>query len=138
EQWRPFYINGVNLGAALPGRFPSEFPHAGVYAQWLSDIAEMGANTVRVYTLHPPQFYRALAMHNAEHQDDPIWLLQGVWAELPPGNDYYAPQWEGEFFGEMERVIDALHGRADVPRRPGHASGYYTADVSRWTLGFIL
>src|SRR6059036_239746 len=24
--WRPFYVKGINLGAALPGRFPSEFP----------------------------------------------------------------------------------------------------------------
>jgi hypothetical protein len=37
----------------------------------------------------------------------------------------------------MERVIDVLHGRADVSRARPRA-GYYTADVSRWTLGLIL
>ncbi|HET7039595.1 MAG TPA: tetratricopeptide repeat protein, partial [Gemmatimonadales bacterium] len=25
-RWEPFYVKGVNLGAALPGRYPSEFP----------------------------------------------------------------------------------------------------------------
>ena len=24
--WRPFYVKGINLGVALPGHFPSEFP----------------------------------------------------------------------------------------------------------------
>jgi tetratricopeptide (TPR) repeat protein len=24
--WRPFYVKGINLGVALPGRFASEFP----------------------------------------------------------------------------------------------------------------
>src|SRR5438034_10515426 len=26
DAWRSFYVKGVNLGAALPGKFPSEFP----------------------------------------------------------------------------------------------------------------
>jgi hypothetical protein len=138
DGWAPFYINGVNLGAALPGKYPSEFPDAQTYREWLREIAAMGANTVRVYTLHPPEFYQALADYNAQHADQPLWLLHGVWAELPPDNDYYEAGWQGEFFSEMERVIDVLHGRADVKRRAGHAAGYYTADVSRWTLGFIL
>ncbi|HEX6309297.1 MAG TPA: tetratricopeptide repeat protein [Longimicrobiales bacterium] len=136
--WAPFYVKGVNLGAALPGRFPSEFPEASTYRRWVAEIAEMGANTIRVYTLHPPAFYEAVAAHNAEHPDRPLWLLHGVWAELPPRDDYHDRAWRMDFFGEVERVIDALHGRADVEPRPGHAAGYYTADVSRWTLGLIL
>jgi hypothetical protein len=98
-------------------------------------MAEMGANTVRVYTLHPPAFYNALAAHNAGHPDRPLWLMHGVWAELPPDDHYYDEAWQADFFGEMERIVDVIHGRADVAHRPGHASGYYTADVSRWTLG---
>jgi tetratricopeptide (TPR) repeat protein len=137
-RWQPFYIKGVNLGAALPGRFPSEFPDAGVYADWVSEIAAMGANVIRVYTLHPPAFYQALADHNELNPSQRLWLLHGVWAELPPDDVYDDPAWEGDFFREIERVVDVLHGRADVPRRAGHAAGYYTADVSPWVLGFIL
>jgi hypothetical protein len=136
--WEPFYIRGVNLGAALPGKFPSQFPDADTYRTWVAEIGAMGANAIRVYTLHPPAFYDAVAAHNAAHPDRPLWLLHGVWAELPPEDDYHDAQWKGEFFAEMERVIDVLHGRADVKPRPGHAYGYYTADVSRWTLGLIL
>ncbi|HSJ25524.1 MAG TPA: tetratricopeptide repeat protein [Longimicrobiales bacterium] len=136
--WQTFHINGVNIGAALPGRFPSQFPGATTYREWIEGIAEMGANTIRVYTVHPPAFYDALAAHNRAHPDRPLWLLHGVWAELPPGDDYHDAVWKGEFFAAMEQVIDLLHGRADIMPRPGHAAGYYTADVSRWTLGLIL
>src|SRR5205807_4421486 len=26
QGWEPFYVKGINLGAALPGKFPSQFP----------------------------------------------------------------------------------------------------------------
>jgi len=137
-RWEPFYVKGVNLGAALPGRFPSEFPDARTYTGWIESIAEMEANAVRVYTIHPPAFYQALLEYDRDHPESPLYLLQGVWAELPQGETFDAPVWERGFFGEMERAVDVVHGRADVPPRPGHASGSYLADVSGWTLGFII
>jgi hypothetical protein len=136
--WRPFHVNGINLGAALPGRFPSEFPDSTTYAGWIAEIAEMEANAIRVYTVHPPHFYQALAAHNAAHPERPLRLIHGVWAELPPEHDYRDAAWEAELFAEMRRVVDLVHGRADLPRRPGHASGHYTADVSRWVLAYLI
>jgi hypothetical protein len=136
--WEPFYIKGINLGAALPGRNPSEFPDSATYETWVAQIGEMGANTIRLYTIHPPRFYRAIERHNLRHPDRPLWLMHGVWTELPPRHDYEDPEWEGEFFAEMHRVVDVVHGRADIAARPGHAFGFYTADVSRWVLGYII
>lgn len=136
--WAPFYVKGVNLGIALPGHFPSEFPDSATYFAWVDGIGAMGANTIRVYTLHPPAFYDALAAYNRRHPERPLWLLQGVWAELPPNDDYYQAAWRTAFEGELRRAVDVLHGRADVPRRAGHAAGYYTADVSPWTLGLLI
>lgn len=136
--WRPLYVKGVNLGAALPGRFPSEFPDSTVYAAWIEQIAGMGANAIRLYTIHPPTFYRALARFNAAHADSPVWIIHGVWTDLPPGYDFDDPAWSAEFTAEIRRVVDVLHGRADVPERPGHAAGFFTADVSRWTLAYII
>jgi hypothetical protein len=138
DGWRPFYVRGVNLGAALPGRFPSEFPDSTAYAGWIAEMAAMEANVIRLYTIHPPHFYQALRAHNTTHPDRPLRLLHGVWAELPPRHDYRDAAWEGEFFAEMRRVVDLVHGRADLPRRPGHAAGHYTADVSRWVLGYLI
>lgn len=137
--WRPFWIKGINLGAALPGRFPSEFPRdSTLYARWLGLMAGMNANTVRVYTILPPEFYRALRGWNLSHGDSTLWLVHGVWTELPPGHRFDAPEWESEFVAETRRVVDVVHGAAMLEPRPGHASGRYDASVAPWTLGYIV
>src|SRR5690606_10352708 len=98
----------------------------------------MHANTLRLYTILPPPFYRALRAWNLTHADRTLWLVHGVWTELPPDHDFDHPAWKEGFRQEMRRVVDLLHGNATIPVRPGHAGGRYDADVSRWTLGYIL
>lgn len=137
--WRPFYIKGMNLGAALPGKFPSEFPpDSATYARWIAQMAGMNANTIRLYTILPPEFYRALRAWNRAHPSRTLWLIHGVWTELPPKDDFNDPEWKNEFQLEMHRVVDLLHGAAEIPGRPGHAGGRYDADVSRWVLAYII
>ncbi len=140
-QWTPMWIKAVNLGAALPGKYPSEFPpNDGTYDRWIALVAEMGANAIRVYTIHPPHFYAALRAWNLAHPKDPVWLIHGVWAEPPPGkkeDKYDDPPWVAQFHREMQRVVSVTHGDAAIPGAPGHASGAYSADVSSWTLGYI-
>jgi hypothetical protein len=139
EGWRPFYIQGVNLGLALPGRYPSQFPtDSGLYAGWLDTLASMGANTLRVYTVLPPVFYRALRGWNLTHPKRLLWLVHGVWTELPPKHDFNDGAWRSEFQEEMRRVVDLVHGAATIPARRGYASGGYDADVSPWVLGYII
>ena len=135
--WRPFYVKGVNLGAALPGRYPSEFPDRATYDGWLMEMAEAGINTIRVYTIHPPAFYEALRAHNLRARK-PLWLIHGVWAEPPPRHDFQDPAWLAAWHREMREVVEVLHGRARIPVRPGHSDGTYGADVSPWTLAIIL
>ncbi len=137
--WRPFYVRGVNLGVALPGRYPSEFPaDSARYAGWLDTLAGMHANALRVYTVFPPGFYRALRAFNLRHPSQALWLIHGVWTELPPADDFADPRWRDEFRTEMRRVVDLVHGAATIPMRPGHAGGRYDADVSPWTLAYII
>lgn len=141
-RWSPIWIKAVNLGAALPGKHPSEFPpNDSTYEKWIALMADMGANAIRVYTIHPPHFYAALRSWNLAHPSRPIWLIHGVWTELPPGHlkeKYDDPEWLGQFRGEMRRVVSLLHGNAAIGPSPGHASGMYRADVSKWTLGYII
>lgn len=137
--WSPFYLRGINLGAALPGKFPSEFPQAeSTYTRWLSLMAAAHANVVRVYTVHPPVFYRALKHWNDAHPDQALWLLHGVWAEPPPGDDYDNPAWRADVLAEMRRVVDIIHGHASIGARPGHSWGRYDADVSDHTLAYLI
>ncbi len=139
NSWKPFYIQGVNFGVALPGRYPSEFPADSTrYAGWLDTLAAMHANTIRLYTILPPAFYRALRGWNSTHPRRTIWLLHGVWTELPPRNDFDNAAWQRGFESEMRQVVDVVHGAATIPPVSGHASGRYDADVSRWTLGYII
>jgi hypothetical protein len=137
--WRPIYLKGVNLGVALPGRYPSEFPtDSATYADWLEQISGINANVVRLYTILPPAFYGALRAWNLKHADRLLWLVQGIWAELPPANNFANLTWEQGFQAEMRRVVDLTHGAAAIRSRPGHASGRYDADVSSWVLGYII
>ncbi len=140
--WKGLWVKAVNLGAALPGKHPSEFPpDDGTYERWIETAARMNANALRVYTIHPPHFYRALARWNAAHAATPLWLIHGVWTEPPPGKSearYDDHVWNAAFAAEMRRVVDLVHGNAVLPRRAGHASGIYATDVSRWTLAYII
>jgi len=136
------WIKAVNLGAALPGKFPSEFPpNDSTYEKWIALTAGMGANAIRVYTVHPPHFYAALRRWNLAHPTHPLWLIHGVWTESPPGKKeekYDDPKWLGQFREEIRRVVTLVHGDAVLPPAPGHASGTYSSDVSQWTLGYII
>lgn len=135
--WHSLFLKGVNLGAALPGKFPSEFPEKPIYVAWLQDMTELGVNAVRSYTIHPPAFYEALREHNLK-AEKPIYLIHGVWTEPPPGDDFSDPVWFSAWTEEMLRVVDLLHGRAELPPRPGHAAGSYRADVSPWWIATLL
>ncbi len=138
DVWTPLWMKGVNLGAALPGRHASEFPDSSTYAGWVTSMVEMGTNVVRLYTIHPPALYEAILQHNTDHPDRPLRIVHGVWTELPDDHDFAAPDFEDGFFSEMRRVVDLIHGRADIRPRPGNASGHYTADVSPWTAAYII
>lgn len=138
-RWTPFYMKGVNLGLAMPGRYPSEFPaDSALYARWLGQIAEMHANTLRIYTILPPEFYRALRGFNLTHPRTPLYVVHGVWTELPPRDDFNDVGFNRGFEEEIRRVVDLLHGAAEFAPSPGHAGGRYDADVSPWTIAYIL
>ena len=83
--WKPFFVHGVNLGTALPGRWFTEFPQdKSLYYRHLLQMGELGINTLRIYTLLDPQFYDAFALYNRSHPDKPIYLMQEVWPEEEP------------------------------------------------------
>ena len=137
--WRPFFVKGVNLGTGLPGLYPSEFPDDyDLYLRWFRQMSEMGANVVRLYTLHPPSLYRALRAHNLERPRRKLWLVQGVWAVLPPEHDFDDSRYVANLHDEIRRVIDAVYGNLELPARPGSAHGVYDTDLSADLLAYVL
>jgi peptidoglycan/xylan/chitin deacetylase (PgdA/CDA1 family) len=138
-EWSRVFFKGFNIGAAPPGKFPGEFAISrSQYSKWMAELSELGSNALRVYTLHPPQFYEALAEHNSKNGTHTLWLFQGAWCDLPDDLDFYNESFSREFRSEVRHVVDAVHGAASIPERRGHASGSYGADVSRWVAGYIV
>ena len=139
--WNDFLIKGVNIGMAKPGHFPGEAAITKEeYLRWLTYIGEMNANAIRVYTIHPPAFYEALLEYNSR-ADSPIYLLHGVWINeerLVSTSDAYTEELVDEYFQEMRRTVDVIHGNADLPVNPGHSSGAYRADVSQYVIAWLL
>ena len=137
--WEDFYVKGVNIGPATPGHFASDPPVlAEDYLLWLDRIAALGANTVRLYTILPPAFYRALRLHNENPQRARLYLLQEVWLADSEETNLFLPAVEVVTRQEIARVIDLLHGQGDLPLRKGHASGLYSVDVSDYVLGLLI
>jgi hypothetical protein len=135
--WKKFFVKGVNIGLGLPGYFPGEFAvKKGTYLKWFSQIVDLGANVVRVYTILPPDFYEALSRFNGSGKR--LYLLQEVWTELPEGNDFHESRFSQGFMNEIRSAVDAIYGNGSLPERPGHAHGKYEYDVSPFLAGFIL
>ena len=132
-------IRGVNLGMAKPGRFPGEAAITRAeYDRWLGLMGELNVNVVRVYTVHPPAFYRALAAYNRAHAE-PIYVLHGNWIgdeTLRDAGD--ATTLSAAFDRSMRQVVDAVHGATTIEPEPGYASGTYDADVNDAVLGYVI
>ena len=120
-------VAGVNLSNAIPG----EANNSGAisyerYARWLSMMSAGGINVIRVYSLHPPVLYEALAEHNRSDTDAPIFLIQGVWlTDTLVEDDLHSAT--ASFEASIESTVSALHGE----------HGDYTTDVSAWVLGWL-
>ncbi len=139
SSWTSLYVKGVNLGPAPPGAFPSEAPNrADRYLDWLGQIAQMGANTIRTYSLLPPAFYRALKIHNEKNAASRLYLVQQVVLARGEGDNLFKRDAVQAAQAEIRHVVDAIHGQGDVPSRSGHGSGIYAVDVSPYTLGIVL
>ncbi|NCP83665.1 MAG: T9SS type A sorting domain-containing protein [Bacteroidetes bacterium] len=140
ETYSPLFIKGINLGIAKPGTFPGELlADEEDYLRWFSYIHEAGFNTIRLYTLHFPQFYTALKKFNDEHRNSPILVFHGVWLEEEH------PDFSEDLFGltqvfdkEISDNIRAIHGDISIPERQGKAYGSYTTDISEWVIGYII
>ncbi|MCF8331323.1 MAG: hypothetical protein K9H84_02640 [Bacteroidales bacterium] len=137
--WDTVLMKGINMGLALPGKFPAEFALTyEQYMDWLIKIGNMNTNVIRVYTILPPVFYEAFAQYNLQHQDKPLYLFHGVWAIEPPEHDYRNETYTRAIKREIKNALDVLHGNAVLYPDKGKASGVYAVDVSEYVVGLIL
>ena len=140
DSWQDMVVMGVNMGMAKPGRWFTDFPGSEEpYMRWFNMIGEMNANSVRIYTLQDPAFYRALYKYNRQNPEEPLWLFQEIWPEEhPPENDLLKKEYVDDFLKEIRYVIDAIHGNALIEERRGRAWGNYHVDVSPYTVAYLV
>lgn len=138
HDYKPLFLAGVNLGVGLPGLNAGDLGATEAqYAQWFARMGEMGLNCVRLYTLHYPRCYEALAAYNLAHRDRPLYLIQGVWLdeEVPQGD---LTRMSDPLDADSAEVVDALHGRRTIAQRFGRAYGTFTSDVSPWVIAWVV
>ena len=139
NKWENIFLKGVNLGVAVPGKFPAEFSLSfNEYLNWLEMIGKMNANIIRLYTILPPDFYKALAYYNLHNYNKAIYIMQGVWAKIPEDDNYYNQQYSREFRKEIIDAIEVIHGNAVLKPERGKAHGTYSVDISQHVIAFLL
>lgn len=137
----PFHVRGVDLGAGIPGHFATEFAiDYDTYMEWFHLISEMNANTIRVYTILGPDFYRAFYDYNVNNPE-PLYLIHGVWVDddvMRAHNDAFVDPFREVFKEDCRKLVDVLHGQRTIQYNSRYGSGAYRYDVSPWVLGYIL
>lgn len=134
--WSKTYLQGVNLGAAPPGYRPTSLPNdAALYTTWLRDASELNANSLRLYTLLPPAFYRAFRHYT--NDGGKLSLIQEIWVDEPEHQDLFESGFEDATKAEIRQVIDAIHGRGQVLPKRNRGSGIYEFDISDHISGYI-
>lgn len=138
-----FEIRGVNMGSGEPGQWGTDFDvDKETYKRWFQYIKEMGANTVRIYTIQSAPFYNAFYEFN-KNNPDPLYLLHGVWVNDYIQNshrDAFDDQMLDVFIKDCKTVVDVIHGNKKIAlgRVASAGHGSYLWDISPWVIGYIL
>ncbi|HIZ55770.1 MAG TPA: hypothetical protein H9671_06140 [Firmicutes bacterium] len=139
--WQPFEIRGVNMGVGIPGEWATDYAiDKETYLRWFAWIQEMGANTIRVYTILHDDFYNAFYEYNLG-REEPLYLIHGVWVNDYIQNshrDAYDDEFREKLLEDCRTVVDLLHGQKNLSLGYGLGSGRYRKDVSQWVIGYIL
>lgn len=141
--YQPFEIRGMDMGSGIPGEWSTDFAiDKETYLRWFRQIQEMGANTIRLYTVQNAAFYEAFYEHNVENPT-PLYLIHGVWV-----NDYiqnsHRDAFDKDFLDEFQKncftMINVIHGncKLNLGEMASAGSGTYRKDISPWVIGYIL
>lgn len=142
-EYAPFEIKGINMGSGIPGEWSTDFAiDEQTYKRWFGYMKEMGANTLRIYTVQNDTFYNAFYDYNKDNPD-PLYLIHGVWVNDYIQNshrDAYSKDFYQTFMLHCKMMVDVVHGqrKINLGRMASAGHGSYTKDISPWVIGYIL
>lgn len=140
DQYHSITIKGVNIGGSIPGKYVTDYAISyDTYYSWLEDIAEMGANTVRLNTIFNDEFYNAFYDFNQKSKN-PLYLIQGINLDsytLNSHSDGYDRKFYGELITQAENAVDVIHGRKKLTLSK-NGKGSYKKDISSYVLAYIV
>ncbi|MBE6606140.1 MAG: hypothetical protein E7635_03785, partial [Ruminococcaceae bacterium] len=143
DSFEPFEIRGVNLGSGLPGEWATSFAiDEETYLRWFKYIQDMGANTIRIYTIQNDTFYNAFYKYNKDNKN-PLYMIHGVWVNdyvLNSHRDAYSTDFYDTFLEHCKVMVNVIHGdrKLNLGRVASAGHGTYKKDVSDWVIGYIL
>ena len=138
---KPFEIHAMNLGSYTNGSDDKDYNiNYNTYIEWFGLIKDLNINTIRLFNIESPEFYRALYDYN-KNNNDPLYLIQGTdvgEVEKNESNSYYDKDTYSDIFENIRKMIDVVHGNRIIMLNKEFASGIYRFDVSKYTLGYII
>lgn len=140
-EWEELVVKGVDLTASMPKHTAHDYAATKKdYLRWMGQIAEMGANTIRVYQIMDDDFYNALYEFNTS-EDEPLYLLQGL--NVPDAVNYgagdaYGEEFLGRLLKDGRTLVDIIHGNRVIVNNTYGGSGKYFRDLSSYVLGFLV
>ncbi len=132
NEWKTINIKAINLLDVVPNsKSLGENIDEKTYIRWIKSIGEMNANVIKINTIHPPEFYKALIKYNKD-SENPIYLFQGITMDedfLKENPDPFKLDNIIPFKEKIIKTIDVIHGQAGEE---------YKYDVSSYLIGWIL
>lgn len=140
-QYKEFLIKGVDVASSIAGHNATDYAvNRENWIKWFEQIQEMGANTIRIYTIYNDTFYNAFYEYNSK-REEPLYLIQGIQVS-DYANNSSQDAYSREFYGSLKKdsmdVVDVIHGRKNIMFNQMKGSGSYRKDISPWVLGYIV